>query len=130
MKLLIFLIIISNTAVFASSLKGYDSSEDAANSILAPLKQGSKAVDGAFSGIKGINGDRYSSLGTSLKSEIKENGKVVKMKEVDSYSRLNGMHKKVLYELEYANGKKRQVMMELIQPADNAGFHIMKMELE
>lgn len=99
-------------------------------SFVKPLKQGSKGVNEAISSINSLNGDSYEAMGKSLKSDIKENGKVLKMKELESDSRLNGLQQKVVYEIEYANGKKRTIQMNLIKPSEQSGFHIMKMDIE
>lgn len=132
MKFLLFIFIFSlSLSVKASDkLKGFSSPEEAAQAFINPLKQGSKGVSSSIQAVQGLNGENYQGMGNQLTREIKENGKVVKMREVDSDSRLGGMHRKVIYEMEYANGKKRQVQMELVKPASNAGFHIMRMSLE
>lgn len=130
MKFLTVFIILFPLLATANSLKGYESPKAAVEAFVSPLKQGSKGVSTSIESINSLNGDSYAGLGKSLTKDIKENGKVIKMKEIDSDSRLNGLQQKVVYEIEFANGKKRQLQMELIKPADNAGFHIMKMEVE
>ena len=130
MKFLIVLTMLVPLSVPANNLKGYESPKAAVEAFVNPLKQGSKGVSSSINAIKSLNGDSYDGMGKALTSDIKENGKVVKMKEIDSDSRLNGLQQKVVYEIEFANGKKKQVQMELIKPSENSGFHIMKMDVE
>lgn len=114
------------------NLYGYKDSDAVMKAFTAPLKKsGSKGVQDSMSALDTLNGEGVSgNIGPTLTKELKENGKVVNAKEIESAERLNGMQKTVTYELEYMNGKKRQVQLKLIKPSSNSGFHVMGVDLD
>lgn len=133
MKYLIMLtLFIPVLALGNDKLYGYKDSDAVLKAFSEPLKkQGSKGVKESMSALDTLNGEGVSgNMGATLTRELKENGKVVKAKEVESSERLNGMQKTVIYELEYMNGKKRQIQLKLIKPSSNSGFHIMGVDLD
>lgn len=130
MKFLASLIMFLSLSSQAAGLQGYPSPKAAMEAFVSPLKQGSKGVSESLKAVSSLNGETDSEMGKSLTKDLKENGKIIKMKAIDSDSRLNGMQQRVVYEIEFANGKKRQVQMDLIKPSETAGFHIMKMDVE
>lgn len=126
----LFIILFTLNSAFARDpLKGYNSSEDAVKAFVSPLKQGSKGVSASIESLKGLNGENFNSLNSDLSRFIKENGKVVSVRQIDSYSALGGNLQKGEYEIEFLNGKKRQFQMDLLRPAENAGYHIIKMQM-
>lgn len=130
-KLIILTLFIPVLSFGADKLYGYKDSNAVLKAFSDPLKKGSKGVSSSMSALDTINGEGVSeNIGSTLTKELKENGKVVKAKEVESYERLNGMQKTVTYELEYLNGKKRQIQLKLIKPSSDSGFHVMGVDLD
>lgn len=69
-------------------------------------------------------------IAQTFAKDMKEQGKVVKFKEIDSYSRLGGNMQKFTYEVEYSSGKKREVSFTILRPAAESGYYIMNMNAE
>jgi hypothetical protein len=130
-KFIILILIIPVFAQAADKLYGYKDSDAVMKAFTDPLKKGSKGVKDSMAALDTLNGEEVSgTVSSTLTKEIKENGKVIKAREVESAERLNGMQKTVTYELEYFNGKKRQVQLKLIKPSSNSGFHVMGVDLD
>jgi hypothetical protein len=130
-KLIILTLFIPVLSFGADKLYGYKDSKEVMKAFTTPLKSGSKGVKDSMSALDTLNGEGVSgNIGPTLTKELKENGKVVSAKEVESDERLNGMQKTVTYELEYLNGKKRKVQLKLIKPSGNSGFHVMGVDLD
>lgn len=118
-----------------SSLKGFATPQAAIEAFTNPLKQqGSKGVNEGLNALDTLNGDpaasNQSEINNVLTKELKDNGKLVKVKLMDSDSRLNGNMQTLDYELEYLNGHKRQIQIKLLKPSQNSGFHVMGISLE
>lgn len=135
MKYLAFIMFLIPFSAVSAGLEGYKTPQAAIDAITGPLKKGSKGVSDSMKAADSLNGDNQSSskfqqIGSSLTKDLKDNGKVVKTRVIDSDERLGGKMQTITYEMEYLNGKKRQVQVRMIKPSENSGFHIMNMELD
>jgi hypothetical protein len=136
MKKILFIILFIPVLTLAQSkLEGYSSPKAAIEAITKPLKQGSKGVVDSVRAMDSLNGDaeapKYENIKSTLTKELKENGKLVKTTLVESDdAKLNGYVQVHTYQLEYANGRKREVQIKLIKPSEQAGFHIMGVTLD
>jgi hypothetical protein len=113
---------------YADELSGFKSPKDAISAFLGPLKKGKNGLGEAIAASGKLNGeiDDNSDIAQTLKDDIKSQGKVVKYKEIDSYSRLNGNMQKFTYEIEYSSGKKREVEFTVIRPSAGGDYHLMR----
>ena len=126
--------ILLSAGSFAKSgfVEGFSSPQAAINAFLTPLKKGKAGVSEAMKASQGLNGESSedSQIAQTLTKDMKEQGKVVKYKEIDTYSRLGGNMQKFTYEVEYASGKKRELSFTILRPASNSGFYITSMNAE
>lgn len=129
-KLFLMLLTIAfiSSPAFGSDLKGFKTPQEAINAFLGPLKKGKDGVRDSMAASGKLNGeiDETSDVAQTFKEDMKEQGKVVRYKEVDSYKRLNGDMQKYTYEIHYSSGKKREVEFTLIRPSAGGDFYIMR----
>ena len=131
MKSILFgLVLLTLSPAYAADMEGFKTPQEAIQAFLNPLKKGKDGVKDAMAASGKLNGEinENSEVAQTFKQDIKEQGKVVKIKEIDSYSRLNGDMQKFTYEVKYANGKKREIEFTVIRPSAGGDYYIMRVK--